>query len=220
MNSVKADDALLITFSEDVRQETLVSAFSISPATLGSWVRAGPGVFAFAPESRWIMSQPYTLRIEPTVQDTSGNKLASPYQVTFTPDIPVQSVQSIKTVIDSSEWTVFNTPDAKPVTINVDGDLQLVLHFVEPFTAECGARLVSAITLDGYFPSSLSDPSLTFASWSGGVELSLAYTGLQKSTPGTVNYYKLTLPGGVASLDNGSGSFLKEDVWLYFITNQ
>jgi len=48
--------------------------------------------------------------------------------------------------------------------------------------------------------------------------LSLVYAGLEKGTPDAGNYYKLTLPGGDVSSDNGSGSFLKEDVWLYIST--
>ena len=217
-----ADDVLLLTFSEDVRQETVVSAFSLSPATLGSWLRVRPAVFAFMPQSRWVMSQPYTLRIAATVEDLAGNKLAFPYEASFTPNIPVQTVQAIKAVYSSSEdeWTVFNRLDAKSVAVDVDGNLRLVIRFSQPYPPENGAKLASALLLDAYFPSSLGDPSLVTALWTGGTTLSLTYAGLEKSTAECGKFYKLTLPGGSASSDNGSGSFLKEDVWLYFITNQ
>ena len=193
-----ADDVLLLTFSEDVRQETVVSAFSLSPATLGSWLRVRPAVFAFMPQSRWVMSQPYTLRIAATVEDLAGNKLAFPYEASFTPNIPVQTVQAIKAVYSSSEdeWTVFNRLDAKSVAVDVDGNLRLVIRFSQPYPPENGAKLASALLLDAYFPSSLGDPSLVTALWTGGTTLSLTYAGLEKSTAECGKFYKLTLPGG------------------------
>jgi hypothetical protein len=218
LNHTGADDALLITFSEDIQTDSLTSAFTLTPTVKGTILRISAGVYAFTPESRFVMDQHYTLRISETVKDPSGNKLAFPYERSFTPDIPVQVVQSIKAVYSAAEveWSIFNSLDAKAVTIDVTGTLRLVLRFKEPFSAECGAKLVSAIVLDGYFPSSLADPSLVTAFWAGDLTLSLTFTGLQKSTSEIGRYYKLTVPGGAPSSDNGSGSFLKEDVWLYF----
>jgi hypothetical protein len=216
-----AEDALLFTFSEDVRTDSLSSAFTSTPTIKGTLLRVSSGVFALIPEARFVMGQHYVLRIAETVEDLSGNKLAIPYERSFTPDIPIQAVLSIKAVYASTEaeWSVFNTLDAKPVSIDVTGILHLVIRFAEPFSVESGAKLVSAITLEGFFPGSLSDPPLVSAVWTGGLTLSLVYTGLAKGTPEAGNYYKLTLPGGAVSSDNGSGSFLKEDVWLYFTTN-
>ncbi len=217
-----ANDALLITYSEDIRQETLSSAFSLTPATRGAWFRVGSGAFAFVPESRWVMAQLYTLQISATVEDLAGNKQTFPFERTFTPNIPLQDVQSITAVYAAreDEWTAFNSIDAKQIVVDADGILRLVIRFAQPFSAEAGAKLVSAIVFDSWFPSSLADPSLMSAFWTGGTTLSLVYTGLQKSEPEIGKYYKLILPGGSASSDNGSGSFLKEDVWLYFITAQ
>ena len=216
-----ADDVLLISFSEDIRADSLSSAFTLTPSTKGVMIRIAPGVFAFVPESRFVMAQAYTLHIAPTVEDLSGNKLAFLYERTFTPSIPLQKVQSVKAVyaLTEDEWTTFNTLDAKPVTVDVDGTLRLMVRFQEPFTVENGARLVFAIVLGGYFPSGLADPSLCSVSRPDGFTFILTYAGLQKSAAGIARYYKLTLAGG-AAYDNGSGSFLKEDVWLYFLTNQ
>jgi len=215
-----ADDALLFTFSEDIQAETLSSALTSTPTIKGALLRVSAGVFALIPDSRLVMGQRYTLRIAATVQDLAGNKMAQPFEQSFTPDIPLQAVQSIKAVYASTEdeWTAFNTLDAKSVSIDATGVLSLVIRFAQPFSRESGARYVAAVLLDGCFPSSLSDPSLVSALWSSQT-LSLVYTGLQKSTTDVSRYYKLTLPGGALSSDNGSGSFLKEDVWLYFFTS-
>jgi hypothetical protein len=220
LEHVSADDALLFTFSEDVRTDSLSSTFTSTPAIKGTLLRVSAGVYALIPDARLVMGQRYTLRIGATVEDLSGNKLAFPYERSFTPDIPLQTVLSIKAVYASTEdeWSVFNTLDAKPVSIDVTGILDLVIRFAEAFSVESGARLVSAITLDGFFPGSTADPSIVSALWTGGRTLSLVYSGLEKGTPDAGNYYKLTLPGGAVSSDNGSGSFLKEDVWLYFTT--
>jgi len=196
----------------------LSSAFTSTPTIKGTLLRVGSGLYALIPEARFVMGQRYTLRIAETVEDLSGNKLASPYERSFTPDIPIQIVQSIMAVYASTEdeWTIFNTLDAKPVSIDATEALRLVIRFTEPFCAESGAKLVSTIVLDGYFPDSLGDPSLVSALWTGGLTLSLSYSGLLKSSSEVGRYYKLILPGGAPSSDNGSGSFLKEDVWLYF----
>lgn len=215
-----ADDALLVTFSEDVQVDSLSSAFTSTPTIKGTLLRVSAGVYALIPESRLTMGQQYTLCIASTVQDLSGNKMGAPYERSFTPDIPIQAVQSITAVYSSTEdeWTAFNTLDAKPVFIDVTGALSLVIRFAWPFSKESGAQYVAAIVLDGYFPSALSDPSLLSAMWTGEV-LSLRFAGLQKSTADVGRYYKLILPGGADASDNGSGSFLKEDVWLYFFAS-
>ncbi|HYW84508.1 MAG TPA: Ig-like domain-containing protein, partial [Spirochaetia bacterium] len=216
-----ADDALLFTFSEDVRTDSLSSALVSTPAIRGTLLRVSEGVYALIPDARLVMGQQYTLRIAATMEDLSGNKLAIPYERSFTPDIPIQTVTSIKAVYASTEdeWTIFNALDAKPLSMDVTGVLRLVIRFAEPFSVESGAKLVSAITFDGFFPGSTADPSLVSAVWTGGLTLSLVYAGLANGTPEAGNYYKLTLPGGAVSSDNGSGSFLKEDVWMYFTTS-
>lgn len=213
-----ADDVLLFNFSEDIRTDSLSSALTSTPSIKGTLLRVSSAVYALIPDERFVMGQRYTLRIAGTVEDLSGNKLASPYEQSFTPDIPIQAVLSIKAVYAATEdeWTAFNTLDAKPVSIDVTGLLHLVIQFAVPFTVESGAHLVSAIVLDGFFPASLADPSLVSAAWTGGQTLSLIYAGLEKSSSEIGKYYKLTLPGGAASSDNGTGSFLKDDVWLNF----
>jgi hypothetical protein len=220
LSGIKADDAILITFSEDIRAESLSSAFTLAPTTRGTILRIGPGVFVFSPESRLLMDRRYTLRIAQTVEDLAGNHLASPYEVSFVPDIPIQSIASITAVYPTGDdvWTVFNMLEAKEITVDVEGTLRLVLRFAQAFATESRAKLVSALLMAGYFPSSVQDPSLVSASWADGLTLSLVYAGLQKSDPGVGKYYKLTVTGGPAASDNGSGSFLKDDVWLYFIS--
>jgi hypothetical protein len=154
------------------------------------------------------------------VEDLSGNRLAASYERTFIPDIPLQEVLSVKAVYASGgdTWTTFNTPEAKTITVDATGTLRLVITFKEPFSPDRRARMVSAIVFEGYFPSSVPDPPLVSASWTG-CELALSYADVQQSTAEAGKYYKLTLPGGAASSDNGSGSFLKGDVWLYFLAS-
>jgi hypothetical protein len=220
LDHTSADDALLFNFSEDIRMDSLSSALTSTPMIKGTLLRVSMGVYALIPEAHLVMDQRYTLRIAETVADLSGNKMGLGYERSFTPDIPLQTVQFIKAVYAATEdeWTIFNTLDAKPVSIDVTGTLKLEIQFAEAFSLESRANLVSAILLDGFFPSSLADPSLVSVVWTGtGVQtLTLIYGGLQKSTSEVGRYYKLLLPGGAASSDNGAGSFLKEDVWLYF----
>jgi hypothetical protein len=216
-----ADDVLLIAFSEDVTDDSLMSAFTISPTTKGTLFRVAsgpPAVFAFVPDSQWVMDQSYTLRIGTGLADLSGNKLSTAYETSFTPAIPLQVVSSIQA--SGNTWTVFNTLDAKPLTVDVDGNVTLSVTFAEPFTLDAEVRLASGILFDAYFPSSVTAPSLLSVSWSGGTVLTLTYAGMTRSTPTTDDYYKLTIPGGAPASDNGSGSFLKDDVWLYFLTAQ
>jgi len=221
LNDAGADDVLLFNFSEDIRLDSLSSALTVTPAIKGTLLRVSPGLYALIPDARLVMGQSYTLRIAPTVEDLSGNRLAFPYERRFTPDIPMQEVLSIKAVYPSSEdeWSVFNALDAKPISVDVTGMLHLVIQFAQPFSVGSGARLVSAVTMHGFFPGSAADPSLVSAIWTDGLTLSLVYAGLEKGASEAGNYYKLTIPGGAASSDNGSGSFLKEDVWLYFATS-
>ena len=219
-----ADDVLLFTFSEDVTDDSLASAFTLSPATRGTLLRVStgpPAVFAFVPDGRWVMGQAYTLRIGTAMADRCGNRLSTAYETSFTPAIPLQDVQSIQALHapPPDTWTEYNTLDAKLITVEMDGTVTLVIRFGQSFTVDAEVHLLPGILFDAYFPSPLAAPSLVTASWSvDGKVLTLSYAGLQRSDAVTGNYYKLTLPGGAAASDNGAGSFLKDDVWLYFLT--
>lgn len=227
LSQTGADDVLLLAFSEDVTDDSLASAFTLSPRTKGTLLRVAsgpPAVFAFIPDGRFLMDQTYTLHIGTAVEDLSGNKLSTPFEVTFIPAIPIQVVQSIR-ALDApppDTWTVFNMLDAKLITIDVDGNVTLVITFAQPFTVDAEVLLLSGIAFEEYFPASLAAPSLVTGTWSiDGRILTLTYTGMARSPSATSgNYYKLALPNGAAKSDNGSGSFLKDAVWLYFLTDQ
>ncbi len=141
LSQTGADDVLLITFSEEVTDDSLESAFTITPGTKGALLRVTsgpPAVFAFIPDGRWVMGQSNTLCIGTAVTDLSGNKLSLPFEATFTPAIPIQTVRSIQALNapPPDSWTVFNTLDAKPITIDIDGSVTLVITFTEPFTVD------------------------------------------------------------------------------------
>jgi hypothetical protein len=223
LDDIRAYDAILLTFSEDLKTDTLSSSFSLDPAVKGAIVRISPGLFAYSPQERFLMSQRYVLKIASSVEDLSGNKLAQQYSSAFTPLIPVQSIVSIQATCDGStvSWTgaeIAAHPE-KVVDVSIDGEASLAIEFALPFTsAEARARMPIAISLEGYFPNSTADPALITAQWIPSATLVLTYDGLVRSDAAIRRYYKLLIPGGSGSPDNGEGSYLEGDAWLMLRT--
>jgi hypothetical protein len=215
-------DCILLTFSEDVPLDSLSAAFSLNPSVQGYFARISAGLFAYVPQSDYVMNRTYCLRISTDLEDLSGNRIAAEYAEWFVPGIPVQAVtQIIASGVPPVTILAFNSPTAVDVILDdIPGDEELpfTIDFQEPFADnECKARVPGAIRCEKFFPNTGSDPSLMSVSWTGDYRLTVTFSGLVKSTLPILNYYKLIIPGGASGIPNGSGSFLEEDVWVLII---
>jgi hypothetical protein len=218
LDDLRVDDCILFTFSEDVTIQSLQSALSFEPSIQGYVTRVRAGVFAFVPEQSYAMNTPYHLRISTDLVDLAGTRMAADYHLWFTPAIPIQRVLSI-TPGAEPPVSVFNSTTALDVALPfIPGDeLSFTIVFEQPMDGASKARTPGQISLEGFFPSSLLDPSLKSATWTNDATLVLVFAGLQASSPPVLNHYRLLLPGGQSGVVNAEGAAFEDDVWLLMI---
>jgi hypothetical protein len=218
LDDLRVDDCMLFSFSEDVTLQSLQSALSLEPSIRGHLARVSAGVFAFVPEQRYAVNTPYHLRISTDLTDLAGTRMAAEYQLWFTPAIPVQRVLSVTPGADPPA-SLFNSTTPLDVALPpIPGDeLAFAIAFEQPMDAASRVRTPGQISLEGFFPGSLLDPSLKSAVWTNDATLVLVFAGLQASSPPVLNHYRLMLPGGPDGLVNAEGAELEDDVWLLMI---
>ncbi len=226
LSDLLSGDSIVLSFSEDVDQGSLQTAFSLSPAVSGTIRKLSPGSFAFVPAESWKMSQEYVLTISTALEDLAGNPLPVEYRQVFTPAIPVQSVTEVDlagTISDSPVYTAGQLNNSSPYMINwtvgapPDNALVLtvVLHFARPYDDAWKPTIAGAVRLAAWFPSTLVSPQVTQVSWNGGQTLSIFYTGFQRSanSPSLARvYYRLTVPSGPEQTGNQDGSYIQDPV--------
>jgi hypothetical protein len=218
LSAARADDAILVRFSEDVDADSLASAFSLSPRLSGSLRRLAPATYVYVPEGRFAAGQRYVLKIGTELEDLAGNKMALPYEEIFSPNVPFQRLLFLRAIAPepAREWSSFNRPVAEPIELGMGGTLSLELSFELPYAPSARGELPLRITFEGFFPSTAADPSLVSALWPDARTLVLSYAGLAAGAAGAPNHYRFTVPGGAQSPDNGEGSTLEEETWICF----
>jgi len=82
--AVWAGTAIQVSFDREVDVESVKQAFSIVPATAGTW-RTDPRTMSFEPDEPLLPGTRYTARLETTARDARGNPLlAAPLTSAFT----------------------------------------------------------------------------------------------------------------------------------------
>jgi hypothetical protein len=216
LNDLSARDCIYIRFSEAVSLDTLQDAFSLDYSIRGHFLQAGPSEFAFVPEENYQMGTTHHLTISTDLEDLAGNPMAADYHEWFLPAIPVLEVQSI-TPFGQAAITAFNSPDPVAVTVAPGGELRFTIVFSADFDPDSMASMPFLITCENYFPESFVQPELRQAAWPNPNTLEVIFTGLAEAAPPAHCYYRLTLPGGLSGIGNAGGSYLEEDVWVFFV---
>jgi hypothetical protein len=131
--------SVVMTFSEPIDRDSLYSAFSLSPAARGrfDW-SSGDAVCAFVPLEPYSWQTEYSLAIQNTVSDLSGNSLAKANKSRFTigTDTTPPSVLKLANAVNGAEGAIALTPslasEASPVYASGwESTWGLVLRFSE-----------------------------------------------------------------------------------------
>jgi hypothetical protein len=220
-NGLGSGQAIGICFNKPM-DETVSTSVRFDPVFSGRFERWDDSSVVFIPDRDPEPETVYTLIVSPGAQDVSGLKTGVESRFYFTPDIPYLTILLLQAG-DPPEEYALPDPDNNSVcpafVVMPGGAITLSLRFSHLFTSRARADAVLALRLEPYFPGILPQPALRSARWWSDDTLILdwegAVPGYAGEGGGQRHYYRLVLPGGRGGINDGRGSYLKEE--YYFI---
>lgn len=193
--------------------ETAVRSIRFEPSLAGRYEWWTDSAAVFVPDRDPEPETVYTMIVSSDAKDRSGLKMEKDYRTFFIPDILRLSVISFETESVSVEAPENNGLFPVPV-IEPDGILCVTLRFSHPFTVKAKTETVLALRLEPYFPGIIPQATFRSARWFSDDLLILEWEGA-KAEQEEAHYYRLTLPGGRGGIEDGRGSYFKEDTFFF-----
>ncbi|MCL2808621.1 MAG: Ig-like domain-containing protein [Treponema sp.] len=209
---LRGDQAVAVKFNKPMGENVLRS-MRFEPSLPGrvEYLCENSVVYIFSREPEPEIE--YTLIISGETKDNEGLKIGSDYRINFTPDILYLKVLSL-----TANGKVYTLDTNDVVKINVDpgtGYVIFSIHFSLLFDFEELINTPQRITLNPFFPRSLSPATLQYLYWTSDDLLLTRWEGLTAGDDETPHYYKLTIPGGRGGISCGSNIFMKEDLIIF-----
>ena len=211
-------ESLGFVFSEPVEFETIKNSITFTPTISGTFIQSDSEgkEFIYCIQKKWDSETEYQIKISTSLQDKNKLPLYEEYQEFFKPKIEFTTISSISlnstTITDFSEReNVCTLPQAQ-----VGAEITVTINFSMNIDEQFKDTAYKMISVSSYFPSSAASPSILHALWISDSQLEILYKGFTKSTLNK-NYYVLKLTGGNKNILSTEGSFLKDDICVYFI---
>jgi hypothetical protein len=219
-NGLGPGQAIGVEFTKAMDTEKLKSSFSFEPSLPGRVEIISPYNAVYIPDTQVEPETQYTLRISGDIKDTHGLKMGEDHIVSFKSDVHFLRIISLSFYDKSDLIAEFSEPDrAKVFHVHVEeaenGVMRFAIRFSLPLSTEAKMEITSRIILSPFFPGSLGLVNLRFVSWHGNDRLYMEWEGLKCGKPGEPHYYKLVIPEGRSGINNGEGSYLKEETYFY-----
>lgn len=207
--------AVGIRFSKPMDGSSLERALRLDPSVSGRVEAFAADAFVFIPERNLDGGTVYTAIVSADAADVRGLRLGREYRESFAPAVPNLALTELWADGDAAALPAgpYAVLPAEP-----DGLLALNLRFSHPFSGAARASAPSRVSLDPYFPGTLSAVSLRSARWISADTLRMEWVGLERSGAGVVRYYRLSIPGGRGGVENGAGLLMSGDYALYLET--
>jgi hypothetical protein len=199
--------------------EGVLSSISFEPSLAGRTEQLSSRSFVFIPEKDPAPETKYTLKLPGRILDAGGLSLGEDYRLSFPSDIPYLKLLSLAP--DGEEAGELTEPVNRgcyslPIDISRGGAARFILQFSLPFEAEAVRDAALAVELEPFFPPSLPAVFLRFSSRILQDRIRMVWEGLEEGTAAEPHYYRLRIPGGGNGVHNGQGSYLPEDLIIYF----
>jgi hypothetical protein len=219
-NRLGYGQGIAVVFNKAMDKNSVVSGLRFAPSITGIVEQYSADSFVFLPARDPEIGVTYRLTVSADTKDVYGLKLASDYTVDFIADIKNLEIISIKPKSAATNLTNIKKENFISFKISkASKECRLDFHF-SPAIDDIKSRenIARSIRLDAFFPGTLASPVLRWAHWTGpgNDTLELEWADVTPGTEEEPYYYKLTIPGGVSGIANGSGSFMKDTVTVYF----
>ncbi|GHV83934.1 hypothetical protein AGMMS50212_12740 [Spirochaetia bacterium] len=214
-----SSQAIGISFSKSMDRNSMISCMRFEPSISGNVEQISSSEIVFIPSKNPEIGTNYRIIVSGEVKDEYGLKMADDYSTVFTVNIPYLEIKDIRsfgteeTVLSDSE--IINGAVHTVYISNTTGRLTTIIEFSQDIkNTEAKSDIVKNIRFEPFFTNSLSPVALRYAKWISR-KLELEWDILEAGTNMSPHFYKLTFPGGVSGIDNGSGSYLKETLVIF-----
>jgi len=203
-----------VEFSKKPDLESLRRAFSFVPSLPGRVEMLSDFTAVYIPSRDPEPEAVYSMRITGALKDTEGLKMGDDFLLPFTADIPYLNIVSFESSLDDEIHFSPLSGSVIPITVNTGGIIQCYIRFSLPFETSVQIESAMKISLRPFFPGSLPPVSLRTARWINKDILCLEWEGPEPGYGEVSHYYRLVIPGGNSGVQNGRGSFLKNEFFL------
>jgi len=216
VSGLDAGHSLAVLFSEQVEPVSAISGIRIEPSQAGRSDAVTPRLFVYTPERDWLPGQPLSLVISADVKDSSGLVTGEEFRMRFTPLVPYLMINSASSSLDETTSDLNGSAILTAKLGNApEGLCTLTLAFSAPFDSASKTAAAERISLSAFFPVWLPVPALRDLCWFSDDTVSLTWEGLRLNEAGTINYYRLLIPGGQGGVLSSKGLWLRDDAVLY-----
>lgn len=211
-----SDRSIGIQFSHPMDNAT-VSAVRIEPSVAGYVRQTTSCDFQWVPLEKFIQGVRYCLIVSPSALDVWGHHCQEERREWFTSSLLPFGISSIR--INEVHELINPSGTRNEMECNaIEGRLSAVIQFSSPIEEHMKQSVCDKITLQSYYPSSISYPIIESISWNtSSRELQCFWTGLTEGTTISPVYYLLRISGGKQGVSNGRGEYLEEDLCVYLV---
>ena len=211
-------ESLGFVFSEPVDFETVKNSITFTPSLSGTFIESDKEgkEYIYSIQKNWDSETEYQVKISTSLKDKNKIPLYEEYQQFFKPKIEYTDISSI--LLNSTSITDYSEKEnvCNLTQVQVGAEVTVTINFSMNIDDQFKDTAYKMISISSYFPSSAASPSILHALWLSDSQLEILYKGFTKSTLNK-NYYVLTIAGGNKNILSSEGSFLKDDICVYFI---
>jgi hypothetical protein len=212
-SNLENGEGIGFVFSKPMDHGSLRSGISFYPSIKGYFMPAGEDAVIFIPEEEYKPETEYRITLSESVKDSLGLSLFQENRFYFTPNRRYLRVEKVS--LDSE------TQALEPGGILQDHVLEspsfglgVKIVFSQAIPPDKRKSAADGVSLSVLFPASAHNPVQVSTQWlDNGAILSLYYEDLSPSNGGVDNYYQIKITSGSRGPVNGTGDYLKEDLW-------
>lgn len=228
LEDLQTGNHIAVEFTEDIDFFSLRQCLSFAPSIDGYIVSLNPDTALYYIDENLPPGCDYEITIAEGLEDSSGNASTSEWIMTFTPDIPVQRINSIDIEDQNGVYTNLASADFNnDGFINTPGlnyygsnSLHFVIHLSEAYPdlfVNQRMAFESTIGISPVFPPGTASPSVFSSTWETETRLRLIYEGFSSFAPGEPVFYRFDINTGSADSSAAGGSYLTEGISFVFL---
>jgi hypothetical protein len=208
-------DGIGFIFSKPMDQASLRSGISFYPSLKGYFEEAGKNSIIFIPEEDYRLETEYRITLASTIKDSQGLGLFEDIHYYFTSSHHYLRVEKVTLDLSNEPLIPEGVPQdhylLPPVLLP---GMAVNIAFSSAIPQNNRKAAADSVSLSVLFPASAHNPVLVSAQWKeGGALLTLYFENFSPSGGGIDNYYQVKISSGKQGPTNGSGEYLKEDLW-------
>jgi hypothetical protein len=217
-NRLENGEGIGFIFSKPMNMASLRSGISFYPSLKGHFEEAEINSIIFIPEENYRLETEYRVTLAPSIKDSLGLSLFEEIRYYFTSSHHYLTVEKVSFDSAAESLVPGGIPqDYSLVTVLPLPGIRINIAFSHVIPPAYRKAASDAVSLSVLFPASAHNPALISAQWfDNGALLSLCFEDISPSAGGIDNYYQIKISSGNQGPLNGSGEYLKEDLWFVF----